>query len=85
MNRLMILVVLLMVGGWNVEVDKAWGRSASRPSASNPSVQFLTAEHFEQGILHVLKRRYGRPNHHLTLHVLFPKEALKVPKGKLHL
>ena len=85
MNRLIILIVLLMVGGWSLEVDLSWGKNASRPSKTNPSVQSLTVDHFERVILRAVNRRFGRPNHHLTLRVLFPQEALTVPRGKLRL
>jgi len=85
MNRLTFLLCLLVFGGWDWAIDTAWARSAPKPTRAGLSVQSVGSSDFERAILSELMRRYGRPHHQVTLRVLFPKEALRVPKGKLHL
>ena len=85
MNRLPFLVFLIVFGLWGLETNAVWAGGASKPVNANLSFQSVSAADFERGILNELHRRYGRSPHHLTLKVLFPKEGLRVPKGKLHL
>ena len=85
MNRLTFLVFLLVFGLWDFETNAVWAGRASKPASSNLSVQSVSPADFERGILNELHRRYGRSPHHLTLKILFPKEALKVPRGKTDL
>lgn len=74
------LLVGCLLGGWPLKVDVILAASVSRPA-----MQVVTAPDLEQALLQEISRRYGRPAHRLSVQVLYPKQPVSVPRGKIHL
>ena len=78
-----LLVTILCVGvGWWALSGSGW---AANPQSVKSREQSVAVSAFEQAIYSALIRQYGRPNHRVNVRILFPKQPLLVPVGKLHL
>ncbi len=84
---IIILLLGLLLGGnvWGLIEETAWAGDPTSPTRGNTVMQTVRAGDFERVVLSELTRRYGRPNHQLSLRVLFPNQKVEVPKGNLHL
>ena len=81
--RMILLIGLLFVSGsWGPDIKSAL---AAQPQSRQVTKQFINARDFERVVLSELTRQYGRPNHHVTIRILYPKKPLPIPKGRLHL
>ncbi len=82
-----ILLLGLLLGGnvlWGVE-GTAWAEDPVSAIRVRTDIQSVRAGDFERVILAELTRRYGRPNHQVSLRVLFPGRVVEVPRGRLQL
>lgn len=83
MRRSILLLGVLagyLLSGWPVGSLMALGASSSMQKA-----QVVTVPDLERALLREISRRHGRPAHHLSLQVLYPKEPIIVPRGKVHI
>lgn len=82
MTIILFLGVLLCGHGWGTVEGLAW---AEGPISSPPvrDRQSIGMRDFERVIVGELTRRYGRPHHQVSFRVLFPKQSVEIPKGKL--
>jgi flagella basal body P-ring formation protein FlgA len=81
--RIILLIGLFCVGG-------AWWPDAGRVLAAPPQSgrggeQTLAAVDFEKAVYSALTRQYGRPQHLVSVQILFPKKPLKIQAGTIHL
>ena len=78
-----LLVTMLCVGvGWWALSGFGW---AANPKSVKSREQTVAVSAFEQAIYSALTHQYGRPHHHMSVRIIFPKEPVKAPSGKLHL
>ncbi len=77
----MVGMLCVGIGGWGLS-GSGW---AAQPGSMKGSKQTVAVSAFERAIYSALTRQYGRPNHSVKVHILFPKEAIDVPAGKLNL
>jgi flagella basal body P-ring formation protein FlgA len=80
----MILVIgLLVIGGawW----PGAQGVRAAQPQPGTRGEQSIAVADFEQAVYSALTRQYGRPQHRVSVRILFPNKPLKVQAGTRHL
>ncbi len=83
MSRSILMTGMLagcLLGGWTLGSGVILAASVSRPE-----MQVVTAPDLEQALLQEISGRYGRPAHRLSVQVLYPKQPVSVPKGKVHL
>lgn len=82
-----ILFLGLLLGGNVLWVVEGTARAEDPVSGTRvrTDVQSVRAGDFERVILAELTRRYGRPNHQVSLRVLFPGRVVEVPRGRLQL
>lgn len=82
----MILLGLFLSGnGWGTYGDMSWAEGPAPSSSVRPDTQSLDGGDFERVIVAELMRRYGRTHHQVSFRVLFPKQEVEVPKGKIQL
>jgi flagella basal body P-ring formation protein FlgA len=80
----MILVIgLLVIGGawW----PDAQGVRAAQSQSGTRGEQSIAVTDFEQAVYSALTRQYGRPQHRVSVRILFPNKPLKVQAGTRHL
>ncbi len=73
--------VLLAIGSWS-EGPWVWAGTGQFAKSQQQTVSLKT---FEQAIYVAMTRHYGRPDHRLSLQILFPKKPINVPQGKVQL
>ncbi len=83
---IILLLGLLLCGyvGRTVE-GTAWAEGTVSSTPVGTDKQAVGVGAFERVIVAELTRRYGRPHHQVSFRVLFPKQVVEVPKGRLHL
>ncbi|MEO6201775.1 MAG: flagellar basal body P-ring formation chaperone FlgA [Nitrospirales bacterium] len=84
MKILLLLIFLLCGPGWGF-IEKTTWAGADSSARDNKDGQWVHARDFERVVLKELRGRYGRPNHQMSLRVLFPSQLIEVPRGDLHL
>jgi flagellar basal body P-ring formation protein FlgA len=83
---IMIFLGLFLCGnGWGTLGGMSWAEGPVSSTPVRPDSQSLDGRDFEGVILAELKRRYGRSHHQVSFRVLFPKQGVEVPNGKIHL
>lgn len=82
MSKLIVFVVWVVFLGCDGSDLKAWAAKSPRQSQSVSRQQSVTPGDFQKILLSELNRRFGRPEHHLTLNILFPKQSVLFPSGK---
>ncbi|MDT3779502.1 flagellar basal body P-ring formation chaperone FlgA [Nitrospira sp. MA-1] len=85
MPSILLLGLLLCGHGWWTAEGMAWAEELVSPTPVRLNTQTVGVKDFERVIVSELTRRYGRPHHQVSFRVLFPKQLMEVPKGKLHL
>ncbi len=81
--RNILFIGLMFVGvAWCPDAGSVW---AAKAQHGRTVEQAVVAGDFERAIFSALIRRYGRPHHRVSVRVLFPKNPLIVPTGRLHL
>lgn len=73
-------IVLLFVGG----PSGLAGQLETARHPTNPG-QYVTMSDLEEAILKEVSRRFDRPQHRVSVHVLFPNKPIGVQRGKIHL
>lgn len=85
MTIILLLGLLLSGNVWGLVEETAYAEGPVSFARVRPDMQSVRTEVFERVVLAELTRRYGRPNHQLSLRVLFPSQLVEVPKGNIHL
>jgi flagellar basal body P-ring formation protein FlgA len=85
MTIIILLGLFLWGHGWGTLEGMAWAEGSVSSTPVRPDSQSLDGRDFEGVIVAELTRRYGRSHHQVSFRVLFPKQSVEVPKGKLHL
>lgn len=86
MKFVMILLGLFLSGnGLGTFGEMSWAEGVVPSSPVRPDTQSLDGGDFERVIVAELMRRYGRTHHQVSFRVLFPKQEVEVPKGKIQL
>jgi len=82
-----ILLLGFLWGGnvWWVGEGTARAEGPVTSARGSTDRQSVRAGDFERAIVAELTRRYGRPHHQVSFRVLFPKQSVEVPKGRIHL
>lgn len=71
-----------MIGvGW----PDAEGVRAAQPQPGARGEQSIAVTDFEEAVYSALTRQYGRPQHRVSVRILFPNKPLKVQAGTRHL
>jgi len=83
---IILLLGLLLCGHmWGAVEGTVWAEGPASTTPVHTDSQSVGVGEFERVIVGELTRRYGRPHHHVSFRVLFPKQLVEVPKGRLHL
>ncbi|HNP27529.1 MAG: flagellar basal body P-ring formation protein FlgA [Nitrospira sp.] len=86
MISIIFLLGLLLCGQeWGAVDGTAWAEGPVSSTPVHSERQSVGVKEFERVIVAELTRRYGRPHHQVSFRVLFPKDSVEVPTGKLHL
>lgn len=81
--RMLLVIGLLVIGGaWWPDAE---GVRAAQPQSGTRGEQSIAVADFEQAVYSALTRQYGRPQHRVSVRILFPNKPLKVQAGKRHL
>ncbi len=82
MKHILLVGFMFVAGGWWADTGSVWAGKSQTDHAAQQSVA-VTA--FERAIYSALTRQYGRPHHDMSVRIIFPKEPVNAPIGKLHL
>jgi len=81
--QIILVIGLLVIGGaWWPEPE---GVRAAQPQSGPRGEQAIAVGDFEQAVYSALTRQYGRPQHRVSVRILFPNNPLTVQAGTLHL
>ena len=77
----MFLMIGLLVFGW----PDAGSVRAAQPQSDHGREQSIAVSEFEQAVYSTLTKHFGRPQHRVSVRILFPNKPIMVQSGSLHL
>jgi len=82
MRKILVIGLLVIGGAWWLDAESV--RAAQSKSAPQGE-QSIAVTDFEQAVYSAFTRQYGRPQHRVSIRILYPTTPLKVQGGTRHL